>query len=125
MGWGGVESGGKSSLEILDEILTLKEDQNLFEASMTIDHSQRPDIGQVPIYDDIAMVMMMLKAMIMMIIDGDDETLHLHFVKQVWPPAKNWAETSLKMLSASNVQVKIQASCRKVKIGRQMNKDPN
>ena len=57
--------------------------------------------------------------------DDDDETLHLHLVKQVWPPAKNWAETSLKMLSASNVQVKIQASCRKVKIGRQMNKDPN
>ena len=71
-------------------------------------------------------MMMMLKAMIMMIIDDDDdETLHLHLVKQVWPPAKNWAETSLKMLSVSNVQVKIQASCRKVKIGRQMNKDPN
>ena len=67
------------------------------------------------------MMMMMLKAMVMMIIDGDDETLHLHLVKQVWPPAKNWAETSLKMLSASNVQVKIQASCRKVSTERQGN----
>ena len=67
-------------------------------------------------------MMMMLKAMIMMIIDDDDdETLHLHLVKQVWPPAKNWAETSLKMLSAPNVQVKIQASCRKVSTVHQGN----
>ena len=42
MGWGGGESG-KSSLEILEEILTLKEEQQLFEASVTTRKDQTLD----------------------------------------------------------------------------------
>ena len=41
VGWGG--ESGKSSLEILEEILTLKEDQQLFEASMTTRKHQTKD----------------------------------------------------------------------------------
>ena len=41
-GWGGGESG-KSSLEILEEILTLKEEQQLFEASVTTRKDQTLD----------------------------------------------------------------------------------
>ena len=41
VGWGG--ESGKSSLEILEEILTLKEDQQLFEASMTTRKDQTKD----------------------------------------------------------------------------------
>ena len=42
VGWGGGESG-KSSLEILEEILTLKEEQQLFEASVTTRKDQTLD----------------------------------------------------------------------------------
>ena len=44
VGWGG--KGGRSSDEILEEILTLKEDQQLFQASMTTRKDQTSDMWE-------------------------------------------------------------------------------
>ena len=55
VGWGG--KGGRSSDEILEEILTLKEDQQLFQASMTTRKDQTSDMwdaeGVVDDFTDI------------------------------------------------------------------------
>ena len=55
VGWGG--KGGRSSDEILEEILTLKEDQQLFQASMTTRKDQTSDMwdaeGVVDEFTDI------------------------------------------------------------------------
>ena len=51
VGWGG--KGGRSSDEILEEILTLKEDQQLFQASMTTRKDQTSDMWEAEgIMDD-------------------------------------------------------------------------
>ena len=51
VGWGG--TGDRSSDEILEEILTLKEDQQLFQASMTTRKDQTSDMWEAEgIMDD-------------------------------------------------------------------------
>ena len=53
VGWGG--KGGSSSDEILEEILTLKEDQQLFQASMTTRKDQTSDMWEAEgVMDDCA-----------------------------------------------------------------------
>ena len=105
VGWGG--KGGRSSDEILEEILTLKEDQQLFQASITTRKDQTSDMWEAEgIVDEFINI-----GDVGCSDDGDDcnKMMLMMAVIMVMMGTTRNKQTILKMQIAWNVPVKILA----------------